>query len=75
MSRVAYSATKAIFMDDVLYNRFIPKMIEGARLNHIGGSDNEILSWQNNAPNIRNLLELSKVPDDIIVSFELLVMR
>lgn len=70
MSRVAYSETKNVFMKDVLYNRFIPKMIEGARLNHIGGSNNEILSWQNNAPNIRNLLELSMVPDDIIVSFE-----
>ena len=70
MSRVAYSATKDIFIRDVLLNKFIPKMCEGARLNHIGGAESEIRSWQNNAPNVRNLLELSRVPNDIIVSFE-----
>lgn len=70
MSRVAYSATKDVFFKDVLLNRFIPKMKEGASLNHIGRSDSEIRSWQSNAPNIKNLLELSNVPDDVVVSFE-----
>jgi hypothetical protein len=70
MSRVAYSATKDVFVKDVILNRFIPKMREGARLNHIGGGDSEIRSWQSNAPSVRNLLELSQIPDDIIVSFE-----
>ncbi len=70
MSRVAYSATKDAFVRDVILNLFIPKMREGARLNHIGGGDSEIRSWQNNAPSIRNLLELSRVPDNVIVSFE-----
>ena len=70
MSRVAYSATKDVFINDVLLNRFIPKLREGARLNHIGGGVSEIRSWQSNAPNVRNLLELSQIPNDIIVSFE-----
>lgn len=70
MSRVAYSATKDVFIRDVLLNQFIPKMREGARLNHIGSGDSEIRSWQSNAPSVRNLLELSHIPDDIIVSFE-----
>ena len=70
MSRVAYSATKDVFINDVKWNRFIPKMREGAKLNHIGSGDSEIRSWQSNAPSVRNLLELSQIPDDIIVSFE-----
>lgn len=70
MSRVAYSATKDVFINDVKWNRFIPKMRVGAKLNHIGSGDSEIRSWQSNAPSVRNLLELSQIPDDIIVSFE-----
>lgn len=70
MGRVAYSATKDVFLRDVLLNQFIPKMREGANLNHIGGTESEIRSWQSNAPNVRNLLELSRVPDSVIVSFE-----
>lgn len=70
MSIVAYSATKELFIEDVKYKRFIPKMIEGARLNRIGDRNKEIMSWQSNAPNISNLLELSCVPNDIIVAFE-----
>lgn len=70
MSRVAYSATKDVFVRDVILNQFIPKMREGARLNHIGNGDSEIRSWQSNAPSIQNLLELSQVPNDVIVSFE-----
>ena len=70
MSRVAYSATKDVFIRDVVLNQFIPKMREGASMNHIGSGDSEIRSWQSNAPSVRNLLELSRVPNDIIVSFE-----
>jgi Uncharacterized conserved protein (DUF2075). len=70
MSRVAYSATKEMFIKDVVYNRFIPKMMEGARLNHIGGTENEIRSWENNAPKVRDLLDVASVPDSVIVSFE-----
>ena len=70
MSRVAYSATKDVFIDDVKWNRFIPKMREGARLNHIGSGYSEISSWKSNAPSVRNLLELSQIPNDVIVSFE-----
>ncbi len=70
MSRVAYSATKDVFVKDVILNQFIPKMREGARLNHIGSGDSEIRSWQSNAPSVRNLLELSQISNDVIVSFE-----
>ena len=70
MSRVAYSATKDVFINDVKWNRFIPKMREGARLNHIGSGYSEISSWKSNAPSVRNLLELSQIPNDVIVSFE-----
>jgi len=70
MSRVAYCATKDVFLSDVRLNRFIPKMREGALLNHIGSSDSEIRSWQSNAPNVRNLLEESSLPDNVVVSFE-----
>lgn len=70
MSRVAYSATKDVFVKDVILNQFIPKMREGARLNHIGSGDSEIRSWQSNAPSVRNLLELSRISNDVIVSFE-----
>ena len=72
MSRVAYSATKDVFISDVRLNRFIPKMREGARMNHIGGSDSEIRSWQSNAPSVRNLLEESQIAGNIegIVSHE-----
>lgn len=70
MSRVAYSATKEEFVKDILLNKFIPKMREGARLNHIGGAESEIRSWQNNAPSVRNLLEVGQIPNDVVVSFE-----
>lgn len=70
MSRVAYSATKDVFIQDVIFNRFITKMKEGALLNHIGGGVSEISSWQNNAPKVRDLLDIADVPNSVIVSFE-----
>ncbi len=70
MSRVAYSATKDVFIQDVIFNRFIPKMKQGALLNHIGGGSNEILSWQNNAPKVRDLLDVANLPNSVVVSFE-----
>ncbi len=70
MARVAYYATKDVFVNDVVFNRFIPKMKQGALLNHIGAGSSELLSWQNNAPKIRDLLDVSRVPDNVIVSFE-----
>lgn len=70
MARVAYYATKDVFVNDVVFNRFVPKMKQGALLNHIGAGSSELLSWQNNAPKIRDLLDVSRVPDNVIVSFE-----
>lgn len=70
MARVAYHATKEVFVQDVIFNRFIAKMKQGASLNHIGAGNSEILSWQNNAPKIRDLLDVSHVPDNVVVSFE-----
>lgn len=70
MSRVAYYATKDVFVQDVVYNRFIQKMKQGAALNHISAGSSEIISWQNNAPKVRDLLDVSCIPDSVIVSFE-----
>lgn len=70
MDRVLYYATKAEFYDDVIYNRFTDKMNKAAELYRIGHGLPEQMSWGNNAPKIKNLLEISNVPDDTIVSFE-----
>lgn len=70
MSRVAYSACKSEFMSDWENNRFMDKMRDGARDNHIGGSPSEVNSWQNNAAKIYNLLKLSGAPADTYVAFE-----
>lgn len=37
---------------------------------HLGCGDAELNSWQNNAPQIQNLLTLARVPSDTHVSFE-----
>ena len=70
MSRVLYNASKEMFIEDVITNRFFPKMKETASLYHIPCGDSELNSWRSNAPQIQNLLTLSQVPSDTHVSFE-----
>ena len=70
MSRVLYNASKDEFIEDVMTKKFFPKMKKTASLYHIGFGDSELNSWQNNAPQIQNLLILAKVPSDTHVSFE-----
>jgi uncharacterized small protein (DUF1192 family) len=70
MNRVAYQAEKREFIADVVNNRFMAKMEAGAMAVHIGGGPSEVESWNHNSDKIRNLLEMSSVPDDVVVSFE-----
>jgi DUF2075 family protein len=70
MNSVAYQAEKGEFIADVVNNRFMAKMEAGAMGAHIGGGPSEVESWNHNSDKIRNLLEMSGVPDDVVVSFE-----
>lgn len=70
MSRVLYCANRKEFIKDVIRHRFMPKMISGAQLYHLGFSPSEERSWNANALEIKNLLDLSGLPDDVYVSFE-----
>lgn len=69
MKRVIYSERSQVFADDVLHNRVWTKMsgVAMAEGLHIGAS--EQVAWQNNAPKIKNLLDLSRV-NDVQVAFE-----
>lgn len=70
MSRVLYSAPKKLFIEDVITNEFGQKMEKAANLYRLGYGDSELSSWLNNAPKVRDLLDLAKVPDDTFVTFE-----
>ncbi len=70
MSRVLYGASKNEFSLDVITNEFTDKMMGAASLYHIGSRSSEVVSWTNNAPKIKDLLELASLPDDVYVSFE-----
>lgn len=76
MNKIAYKATKAEFRKDVILNQFSDKVRAGVVSNHMGGgSFSEIASWESNGPKIKDLLDLSEIPDDVIVSFEFQIPR
>ena len=71
-SRVIYKAEQADFFTDVLLNQVADKMQETATALNFKPGLSEIASWRNNAPKIKNLLELSGVQNSY-VTFEYLV--
>ncbi len=72
LKRVIYQETQQQFFKDVLLNKVAAKMQETAEAYNIHPGHSEIVSWHNNAPKIKNLLELSGV-SDTYVTFEYLV--
>jgi hypothetical protein len=72
IKRVIYQEQQKQFFQDVLLNRVVPKMQETAEAFNLHPGKSEIVSWQNNAPKIKDLLELSGV-SDTYVTFEYLV--
>ena len=72
IKRVIYNESQQQFFQDVLTNRFIDKMEQMSRDMNIYPSKQELVSWNNNAPKIKNLLELSKV-NDTYVTFEYMI--
>lgn len=71
-TRVIYSASQEDFFTDVLLNQVADKMLDNAAKISIKPGAPEIASWRNNAPKIKNLLELAGVKDTY-VTFEYLV--
>jgi len=71
-SRVIYSEPQQNFFHDVLTNSVANKMIDGARSLGIHVGSSEEASYKNNAPRIKNLLELANV-NDTYVTFEYLI--
>jgi len=71
-NRVIYQAEQADFFTDVLLNQVADKMRETATALNFKPGLPEIASWRNNAPKIKNLLELSGVQNSY-VTFEYLV--
>ena len=71
-NRVIYKAEQTVFFNDVLLNQVADKMLETATALNFKPGQSEIASWRNNAPKIKNLLELAGVQDSY-VTFEYLV--
>lgn len=72
VKRVIYQEPQAVFFKDVLTNKFVDKMLMSATYYNLYPSNSELISWSNNAPKIKDLLELSEVTD-AYVTFEYLV--
>lgn len=72
IKRVIYHAGQEQFFRDVLKNQVAIKMQENAERFNLHPGHSEIASWHNNAPKIKDLLELSGV-SDTYVTFEYLV--
>lgn len=70
--RVLYSETRETFVDDVLHNRVGHKMLESAHRDGLYIGKSEVAAWHNNAPRIKDLLELGRV-GDVQVAFEYLM--
>lgn len=70
--RVLYQEPQATFVKDVITNRFVDKMLMTAAQYNFTPGNSELISWGNNAPKIKDLLELSGVTDTY-VTFEYLV--
>lgn len=71
-NRVIYHEMQSKFFDDVLTNKVFDKMCSAAEDLDLHPSRAELRSWGNNAPRIKDLLELSGVKDTY-VTFEYLV--
>ena len=72
VNRVLYQAPQAQFISDVEHNIVTPKMRHNAEQAGIRSADNEIASWENNAPHIARLLTQCGAKDSY-VTFEFLV--
>lgn len=72
VNRVLYQAPQAQFISDVEHKFVAPKMRITAEQAGIHSADNEIASWENNAPHIARLLTQCGAKDSY-VTFEFLV--
>lgn len=72
VNRVLYQAPQAQFISDVERNYVSQKMRHTAELAGIHSAENEIASWENNAPHIARLLTRCGAKDSY-VTFEFLV--
>ena len=70
--RVLYQEPQATFFHDVMTNLFTDKITKAATYYNLHPSNSELLAWGNNAPKIKDLLQLSGVTDTY-VTFEYLV--
>ena len=70
--RVVYNETQQQFFQDVDSANFLGKMVSKAQEYELKVSPSEQVSWANNAPKIKELLEVSGVYDSY-VTFEYLV--
>ena len=71
-NRVLYKEKQAQFIKDVEHGHVTPKMKIAAEKAKIHSADNEIASWENNAPHIARLLTQCGAKDSY-VTFEFLV--
>lgn len=69
VNRIVYNEKQDVFFDDVLHNRVADKMLIGAEALNFKPNYSELASWRNNAPKIKNLLELANVKNTY-VTFE-----
>ena len=72
VNRVLYKETQSQFISDVERNYVSQKMRHTAELSGIHSAENEIASWENNAPHIARLLTQCGAKDSY-VTFEFLV--
>ena len=72
INRVLYNESQAQFISDVERNFVSQKMRHNAELAGIHSAENEIASWENNAPHIARLLTQCGAKDSY-VTFEFLV--
>ena len=72
INRVLYQAPQAQFISEVERNLVSQKMRHTAELAGIHSAENEIASWENNAPHIARLLTQCGAKDSY-VTFEFLV--
>ncbi|MBR4921071.1 MAG: DUF2075 domain-containing protein [Prevotella sp.] len=70
--RVVYNETQQQFFQDVDSKNFLGKMVSKAQELELRVSSQEQVSWANNAPKIKELLEVSGI-NDSYVTFEYLV--
>ena len=72
VNRVLYQARQAQFISDVEHKFVAPKMRQTAEQAGIHSAENEIASWENNAPHVARLLTQCGAKDSY-VTFEFLV--